>query len=49
MSAPDDGGTQPRGARFLQVRRSEMAANCLCFLVGAVAPVSVVSWLIAFH
>ena len=26
-----------------------MAANCLCFFVGALAPLSLVSWLIAFH
>jgi hypothetical protein len=39
--------------RILGVLRTvaevEMAANFMCFLVGAVAPLSLVSWLIAFH
>ena len=29
--------------------RCDMASNFLCFVMGAVAPLSLVSWLIAFH
>jgi hypothetical protein len=31
------------------VAEVKMAANFMCFFVGAVAPLSLVSWLIAFH
>ena len=38
----------PNGSAFT-MPRCDMASNFLCFIMGAVAPLSLVSWLIAFH
>jgi hypothetical protein len=29
--------------------RCDMASNLMCFVMGGVAPLSLVSWLIVFH
>jgi hypothetical protein len=43
------GGRNADDPSALIISRCEMASNFICFVMGAVAPLSLVSWLIAFH